>query len=85
MHLQVESDIRQGLVIMKYVIGHGNCFTNPTAAYMIGFMQLMGGIFAEIACVLFLSSLDDVIEIIIRFIALGSIAQVDDFYAASIP
>jgi len=48
-------------------------------------MQTVGGIFAELACVFFLSSLTSTIDIIIKFIALGSIAKVDDFYAAAIP
>ena len=29
MHLQVESDLRQGLQMMKYVSNHGKDFSNP--------------------------------------------------------
>ena len=34
---------------------------------------------------IFLSSLNNPIDVIIKFIALGSIAKVDDFYAAALP
>ena len=39
----------------------------------------------ELCCIIFLGSLDNAIGVIIRFIALGSIAKVDNFYADAIP
>ena len=48
-------------------------------------MQCLGGLAAEIACILYLSSIDKAIDIIIKFVALASIAKVDDFYAAALP
>merc|ERR1712100_932685 len=48
-------------------------------------MQFLGGFFCEIACITFLSTLDKTIDVIIKFIALGSIAKIDDFYAAALP
>ena len=48
-------------------------------------MQLFTGFMTELCCMLFLSSLNNPIDIIIRFIALGSIAKVDNFYADALP
>lgn len=56
MHLQVEADMRQGLRMMKYVTNHPFDFSNPGAAFCVAFMQSMGGLFAEVACILFLGS-----------------------------
>ena len=85
MHLQVEGDMRQGLQMMKYAINHGKDFSNPFYAFFVAFMQSMGGMAAEIACIIFLCSLTDPIEIIIRFVAFASIGKIDNFYADALP
>ena len=46
---------------------------------------MTGGLLAEIACILYLCSIDSPMDVIIRFIAMGSIAKVDDFYASALP
>ena len=38
MHLQVESDVRQGLLMMKYVSNHPFDFSNPGAAFVVALM-----------------------------------------------
>lgn len=85
MHLQVEGDMRQGLRMMKYVSNQPFDFSNPGAAFFVALMQTLGGLAAEIACILFLCSIDKAIDVIIKFVALASIAKVDDFYAAALP
>ena len=84
MHLQVEGDMRQGLQMMKYVTNHPNNFSNPFYAFFVAFMQSMGGLAAEVFCIIFLCSLSDPINIIIRFVAFASIGKVDNFYAAAL-
>jgi hypothetical protein len=85
MHLQVESDIRQGLKMMKYALNHTSDFSGPFNAFFIGWLQMSGGLFAEIACMFYLSSINTPMDVIIRFIAMGSIAKVDDFYYSALP
>ena len=85
MHLQVEGDMRQGLRMMKFVTNHPKDFANPGSAFFVALMQCIGGLFAEIACILFLGSIDKAIDVIIKFVALASIAKVDDFYASALP
>jgi hypothetical protein len=84
MHLQVEGDMRQGLSMMKYVCNHSKDFSNPFYAFCVALMQCLGGMGAEIFCILFLCSLTDPIMILIRFVAFASIGKVDDFYASAL-
>lgn len=85
MHLQVEGDIRNGLMMMKYAVNHRKAFRSPGRAYSIGFMQFVGGLGAELACVSFLCTQTDTIRTLTKFIALAFISKVDDFYAAALP
>ena len=85
MHLQVEGDMRQGLRMMKYVTNHPFDFSNPASAFFVALMQTLGGLAAEIACILYLGSITTAIDVIIKFVALASIAKVDDFYASALP
>ena len=85
MHLQVEADIRQGLRMMKYLPNHREDFSAPGNAFVVGLMQAIVGICTELSCILYLGSINAEIDVIIRFIALGSIAKVDDFYYNALP
>jgi len=48
-------------------------------------MQLFGGFLCELACIIFLSTINVTIDVIIKFLALSSISKIDDFYAAALP
>lgn len=85
MHLQVEGDMRQGLRMMKYVTNQPFDFSNPSAAFFVALMQTLGGLAAEVACIMYLSNINTAIDVIIKFVALASIAKVDDFYASALP
>ena len=85
MHLNVEGDMRQGLVMMKFVTNHAEDFVNPYYAFIVALMQSIGGISSEIFCIIFLCSLSDPINVLIRFIAFASIGKIDNFYAAALP
>ena len=84
MNLQVEGDVRQGLKLMKYVTNHPFNFMSPKTVFTIGMMQFVGGVAAEFFCVLYLCSLTKSIDVIIRYVALASIAKVDDIYFAAL-
>ena len=85
MHLQVEGDMRQGLRMMKYVTNQPFDFSNPGCAFAVAFMQTIGGLAAELACIVYLSNINKAIDVIIKFVALASIAKVDDIYASALP
>jgi len=60
-------------------------FSNPTAAFFIALMQIVGGLGAAIGCILILCSINDLLGVITRFVALAMIAKIDDFYSAALP
>jgi len=45
---------------------------------------MFGGIATELCCMIFLASINNTIDTVIKFIALGNIAKVDDFYAGAL-
>ena len=85
MHLKTETDVRHGMIMMKFVIAHSDEFMMPKLAYVVGLMQVLGGLAAEIACIIFVSTINDTIFVIVRFIALSTIADIDDFYYTALP
>ena len=84
MHLQVECDTRQGLKMMKYLINHTEDFSAPFNAYLVGVAQSMTGVLTEISCVAFLGTIQDPVQIMIRYMTLASVAKVDDIYAGAL-
>ena len=48
-------------------------------------MQTLGGLMAEMACILFLGSIDNPMSIIISFVGLASLSKVDDIYFSALP
>ena len=71
--------------MMKFVVNHPMDFSNPTAAFSIALMQTVGGLGAAIGCILILCSINDLLGVITRFVALAMIAKIDDFYTAALP
>jgi len=70
--------------MMKFAVNQHRDFRNPTAAFFIGFMQYVGALGTEVLCIMYLSHLYDTMDIVIRFIALGAISKVNEFYAGSL-
>ena len=71
--------------MMKYNTNHRHQFIAPNAAFFVGLMQTTGGFAAELFCIFYLSSIDNPVDVIIKFVALASISKVDDFYASALP
>jgi hypothetical protein len=71
--------------MMKYATNHPEEFDHPGLAFLVGFMQFSGGLLCEFACLLYLSTIESTMDVIIKFIALGKIAMIDDMYAAAMP
>ena len=83
MHFSVKDEVAQGLYMMQYVAKHREDFSAPNAAFWAGFMQCWTGIFTECCCVLWLASIGSAIDVIMKYLALTSIANVDNVYAKS--
>lgn len=70
---------------MKFSANHSDEFNMPKMAWLIGFLQFSGGLLTEAISIIYISTIDVPIDVIIKFIALGSMAQIDNFYAAALP
>ena len=70
--------------MMKYLINHTEDFSAPFNAYLIGMAQFSTGVLAEIGCVVFLATIQDPVQIMIRYMTLASVAKVDDMYAGAL-
>ena len=70
MHLNVESDIWQGQLIMKFVTNHPDKFIMPKLVFAVGLMQMVAAFSVELACITFLSTIASPIWVIIKFMAL---------------
>ena len=70
--------------MMKYVSNHAKDFNNPWHAFIIGLMQFLGGLSAELLCIFYLTNIQSTMDTVIKFMALASIAKVDDFYASAL-
>merc|ERR1719361_529753 len=55
---------------MKYVVNQPFDFSNPGSAFFVALMQVCGGLAAEMACILYLGSINVAIDVIIKFVAL---------------
>jgi len=71
--------------MMKFVCNHDEEFFQPGLAFLIGFLQFLGGLASEVLCIVFLTNLTTVIDTLIRFVAFGSIAKIDNFFADALP
>lgn len=85
MHLNMKQFVTCGLRMMKYSNNHSHEFSAPYCAYALGLMQLTGGVFAEISTMIYMLSLDSPIDIMIRFMALSQIADVNGIVYRAIP
>jgi hypothetical protein len=58
MHLSLLRVAKNALSMMKYACNHSSEFTAPYCAYLLGFMQLSGGLIAEVGATFYMASLD---------------------------
>ncbi|TNV72290.1 hypothetical protein FGO68_gene10053 [Halteria grandinella] len=84
LHLQLLNEIKQSLDMQKYLANHTEQFSSRLAPYLIALMQLFGALFTEVINLCLICGQSSIMDVIINFIALGAISQIDDFYANSL-
>ena len=93
MHLNVEPDIRNGLELMKYAVNHPSKFrnydkglfgSNFLPGFFVGFAQAIIALIVEFMVIFYLSSLTNLMDIIMKFVTMAAIVKFDDMYAASL-
>ena len=84
MHLNVEMHFRSGLNMMKYSLNHRSNFTNFYPAFLLGFLQCMITIMVETNCMVVLTTLPNIMEVIRKYVGLVSIGKLPEVYYQSI-
>ena len=81
-HFKFEAEIRAGIEMMKYSAIHPNHFENPMRAFTIGVIQTMIVFIVEIINLWNLSNITEggAYDLMFDFIALGIIAEFDDYF-----
>lgn len=81
-HFKFETEIRNGLAMMKYVGLHPDHFTNKINAYMMGLVNMLVIVLVEFINIWNLSNIKQggTYTLMFDFIALGIIAEFDDYF-----
>ena len=84
MHIAVEKDVRSGMNMMKYAVNHHDHFENPAAAFLFGFLLYVISYMVEINVMIVLTSMTDVMGVVMKYVSLAAIANIPKFYYASL-
>ena len=84
MHLNVEKDVRNGLTMMKYTVNHFDNFRNYHVAFMVSFLLTFCSIAVELTVILVLTSLHNVLTVIMKYVSLAATANIPRFYYNSL-
>lgn len=84
MHLQVEKEAQLGLTLMKYSINHHENFTTPYPAFFLAFLHFLVNISVEVNVIIILTSIQDVLETLMKYVALAVASNIPRFYFGSL-
>ena len=84
MHINCEKDVRNGINMMKYCINHHKYFTSVYAAFWIAFLSTLIGFITEINVMLILSSMPNILGVVMKYVSLAAISKIPGFYYASL-
>ena len=80
-HFKFETEIRNGLAMMKYVGLHPESFENKGGAFLMGYVNALVIVLVEIINLWNLSNITEgTYSLMFDFIALGIIAEFDDYF-----
>lgn len=83
MQIFMSKELKEGLEKMKYVLNHSWKFDNVFWAFLAGFCQTTTIILVTMLNYYAIIANDEVIEIVMNFLALAAIAELDDFFFVS--
>ena len=84
MHLNVEKDVRQGLLMMRYANNHWGDFENVHIAFGISFLLTFISLAIEVTVILLLTTINDEVEVIMKYVPLSAMANLPRFYYNSL-
>jgi hypothetical protein len=70
--------------MMKYSVNHYRQFNNVIPAFLIGFNCTLISLIVEINVMIILSSLKDILGVVLKYVSLAAIANIPRFYYGSL-
>ena len=80
MHMNVEKEITAGLKMMKYACNHHDRFTNIYPPFMIAWASVCINLCVEANVMIILSTMPNVMNVIMKYVSLAAIANIPKFY-----
>lgn len=84
LHMELIEDVKQGLTMLNYLNTHPNEFNSTTVPFLIAFMQMSGGLLAELTNLFMLATRSTVEYCITFFVAFHVLTAIDNIYAEGI-
>lgn len=84
MHINVEKDVRGGINMMKYAVNHPENFNNVIPAFMMGLNSTIISLIVEINVMIILSSMPNILGVVMKYVSLAAIANIPRFYYSSL-
>jgi hypothetical protein len=84
MHINVEKDVRMGIQMMKYAVNHYENFNNVIPAFIMGFNATILSIIVEVNVMIILSSMPNILGVVMKYVSLAAIANIPRFYFSSL-
>ena len=80
LQIKMSTELKQGLDKMKFASNHPWKFENVTSAFFSGFLQATAVFFVAILNYYIIMAATEVIEVVMNFLALLVISEIDDFF-----
>jgi hypothetical protein len=71
--------------MLKYFNNHSDDFVSQSEPVVVALMQLTGALFAETINIILICGQQTVMDTVLNYIALGVIAEIDNYYCNSLP
>ena len=84
MHINVEKDVRMGILMMKYSVNHYENFNNVVPAFLMGLNSTIISLIVEINVMIILSSMPNILSVVMKYVSLAAIANIPRFYYNSL-
>ena len=84
MHINVEKDVRNGIQMMKYAVNHYENFNNVVPAFVMGLNSTILSLIVEINVMIILSSMPNILGVVMKYVSLAAIANIPRFYYNSL-
>ena len=84
MHINIERDVRCSIDMMKFCVNHYDQFTNVTAAFSIALIWAIISLVIEFNVMVILSTMPDIIGVIMKYVSLAAISKIPRFYFNSL-